>query len=164
MRVCGPWSTVWIAALAAAFVYLAAAPSAKSEDLLAPTPTPGGQIEVRFGAFDHGVGSAEHNTVDINGSVLNTQAKLGGVGDTGLTFCPGFKSAVPSTSRAGPASTIAASPSPCRSPTGCFSNRSSAPQYTMGACTVRRCCPPSGVLLCSAPALRLAFRSLSIGK
>jgi lipid A 3-O-deacylase len=77
VRVCGPWSTVWIAALAAAFVYLAAAPSAKSEDLLAPTPTPGGQIEVRFGAFDHGVGSAEHNTVDINGSVLTPRLNLG---------------------------------------------------------------------------------------
>jgi hypothetical protein len=38
---------------------------------------PGTQFEARFGLFEHGVGSAERNTVDINGSFVTPRLNLG---------------------------------------------------------------------------------------
>jgi lipid A 3-O-deacylase len=85
-------STVWIAALIAAFAYVAAVPSSRGADLPAPgpvatpttpldlpasTPSPGDQFEGRFGVFDHGVSSPEGHTVDINGSFLTPRLNVG---------------------------------------------------------------------------------------
>ena len=95
MHICGPQLAVWIAALIAAFAYLTAVPSARSTDLPAPvpvaipampvglpasTPGPGDQFEARFGTFDHGVGSVERNTVDINSSIVTPRLNVGAPG------------------------------------------------------------------------------------
>jgi len=49
-------------------------------ELPASTPGPGDHLEARFGAFDHGVGSAERNTVDINGSIVTPRLNVGAPG------------------------------------------------------------------------------------
>jgi hypothetical protein len=38
------------------------------------------QLEAPFGVFDHGVGSAERNTVDINGSIVTPRLNVGAPG------------------------------------------------------------------------------------
>jgi lipid A 3-O-deacylase len=46
---------------------------------LSTSPEPGDQIELRFGAFLHGVGSAEKNTFDLSGAVLTPRLNFFGV-------------------------------------------------------------------------------------
>ena len=174
----GLWSTVWIAALTTAFAYLAAVPSARSADLPAPgpvaipatpvdlpasTPGPGDYFEVRFGAFDHGVGSVERNTVDINGSILTPRLNVGVPGYWAYLL-PRFQlgGAVNLAGRTSFAYADIALTLPII-PIGCSSNRLSVAPYTMGACTVHRRCPPSAVLSCFTPARRLASPSPHIG-
>jgi lipid A 3-O-deacylase len=76
--------TIWRLSLTICISYLATLPVAKSADL---TPPPWGavapgvadtgtQFEARFGVFDHGVGSIERNTVDINGSFVTPRLNL----------------------------------------------------------------------------------------
>jgi Lipid A 3-O-deacylase (PagL) len=75
------WPTVWRLSLTVCISYLATLPIAKGADLTPPPPgavaDPGTQFEARFGVFDHGVGSAERNTVDINGSFVTPRLNLG---------------------------------------------------------------------------------------
>jgi Lipid A 3-O-deacylase (PagL) len=87
----------WLAWSVACFVYLAADLNAKSADFpstapavpaipdqsalfVSPAGGPGTQFEARFGLFYHGVGSNEHNTFDLNGSVLSPRLDLGVTG------------------------------------------------------------------------------------
>jgi lipid A 3-O-deacylase len=95
VRIGAQRSTVWIAALIAAFAYVAAVPSSRGADLPAPgpiatptmpvdlpapTPGPGDQFEGRFGVFYHGFGSPEGNTVDLNSSILTPRLNVGAPG------------------------------------------------------------------------------------
>jgi Lipid A 3-O-deacylase (PagL) len=78
--------------------YLATLLTAKSANLTPPPPGAvapvageiGTQLEARFGVFDHGVGSAERNTVDINGSIVTPRLKLG-VSGYAAYFLPRFQ-------------------------------------------------------------------------
>jgi lipid A 3-O-deacylase len=77
--------TIWRMSLAVCISYLATLPTAKGADLTPPPPgavapvvaDTGTQFEARFGVFDHGVGSAERNTVDINGSFVTPRLNVG---------------------------------------------------------------------------------------
>jgi hypothetical protein len=90
------WPTVWGMSLTVCILYLATLPTAKSADLTpadAVAPVVGDigtQFEARFGVFDHGVGSAERNTVDINGSIVTPRLKLG-VSGYAAYFLPRFQ-------------------------------------------------------------------------
>ena len=78
--------------------YLATLLTAKSANLTPPPPGAvapvageiGTQFEARFGVFDHGVGSTERNTVDINGSIVTPRLKLG-VSGYAAYFLPRFQ-------------------------------------------------------------------------
>jgi lipid A 3-O-deacylase len=95
VRIAAQHSIVWVAALIAAFAYVAAVPSSRGADLPAPgpvatpttpvdlpasTPGPGDQFEGRLGVFAHGVRSPEGHTVDINGSILTPRLNVGAPG------------------------------------------------------------------------------------
>jgi hypothetical protein len=86
------WPTVWRMSLTVCISYLATLPTAISADLTPPPPDAvapvaediGTQFEARFGVFDHGVGSAERNTVDINGSIVTPRLQTRCTGICGL--------------------------------------------------------------------------------
>ena len=92
MHVSRAYSSSWIAAVTGCVAYVAAALPGMSADLPplagpaipagpldqpAPMLGPGDRFEARFGSFYHGVGSAEKNTFDLNGSILTPRLNLG---------------------------------------------------------------------------------------
>ena len=92
-------STIGRVLLAVCILYLATALIAKGADL--PLPPPGAsppifvdavgtRFEARLGVFNHGVDSPEHNTIDINGSIVTPRLNFG-IQGYGAYFLPRFQ-------------------------------------------------------------------------